>query len=181
MGPGPVKMARTHSWDGISFMGWVGKWDGNGQVLASQAYREERGPKHPRLRPILEHSPWSCKDTTQGLTLELHCRLLTNLFQKQRVMKFPNRHGCSLDDTWKVTVKRQTRVPKKPATGTPAVCDVGVPLPGSSGLGGGRAEGPILSQRPSAAPSRHSIQMTLAKGGAACNGCLASCHPFTSD
>ena len=54
----------------------------------------------------------------------------------------PKQIGCSLDDTWEVTVKRlkmQGPEPQRqPATGTTAVCDVGVPLPGSSGLGGGR-------------------------------------------
>lgn len=59
-------------------------------------------------------------------------------------MKFPNRYGCSLDDQWKVTVKRlKMQGPesqRQPATGTPAVYDVGVPQPGSPGLGGGQGK-----------------------------------------
>lgn len=51
-------------------MGWLGRWDGKGQVSSVPAKPAEKseGPS----KPLLEHTSWFCRDTTPGLPLELH-------------------------------------------------------------------------------------------------------------
>lgn len=73
--------------------------------------------------------------------------------------KVPKQIWMLLGDHWKVTVKRPIKHKDHSPEGSqllvrpPAVCDVGVPQPGSSGLGGGRAEGLFVPGVPQLLPA----------------------------